>query len=858
MALNANALRESFQAVAPHADALAEQFYSQLFTDYPEQRALFAETDFADQHQKLVAALSAVVRQLDDEPALVGIVTRLGERHAEFDLTEDDYAAVAESFLIAFANVLGPEVWTEEYELAWGEALQVIAGIMLEAASKVAASPVSATAAVAEPALAAAASDSHQNSVNSSATAVAEPPIDSTSTFTEHSSRSINDNDLNGGFPSTENKDMITATNQDTATATGTTGLDDSQQQRDFIDYAGQVDAIRKSQAVIEFDMDGTIQYANDNFLNTVGYTLDEIKGQHHRMFVDEAYGRSQEYQSFWAKLNRGEFLADAFKRFGKGGRVIWIQASYNPILDESGQPFKVVKYASDITEQMEMARAHSMVEGMPTNVILANTDLEITYVNPSSIEKLKGLEQFLPVRAEEIVGQNVDIFHKDPSFQRNILSNPKNLPHRAQIHIGSEILDLLVSAVTDSKGAYVGPMVTWDVITEKLRAENEMARVQNMMDNIPINVALANRDFELVYINPASARTLKSLEHLLPKPVDQLLGQSIDIFHKAPEHQRRIVGDPSNLPHKAKIKLGEETLDLLVSAILDKDNNYIGPMITWEIITADERMAAQVSEVVKVVSSSATELQAGSKNMAATSEQTARQSQVVAAASEEATRNVETVSSAAEELTASIGEISRHVQDASKISQQAVQEAASANDTVKELGESSNEIGKVIKVITSIAQQTNLLALNATIEAARAGEAGKGFAVVANEVKELARQTAKATEEISQKIEAIQGSTNIAVNAIGAIGEIIGQINEISTTIAGAVEEQTAATSEISRNVSEAAKGTAEVSENISGVSHAAEDAGKASSDMLVAADGLSTEAERLQQVITEFLNDK
>ena len=227
-------------------------------------------------------------------------------------------------------------------------------------------------------------------------------------------------------------------------------------------------------------------------------------------------------------------------------------------------------------------------------------------------------------------------------------------------------------------------------------------------------------------------------------------------------------------------------------------------------------------------------ELAASGHQMSANSEQTEQLASAVSTASEETNRNVQSVATAAEEMTATLKEISENVLKATEITSQAVQVADGTNQTIRKLGESSAEIGKVVKVITAIAQQTNLLALNAAIEAARAGEAGKGFAVVANEVKDLAKKTAKATEEIGQKIAIIQTDTKEAVGAIGEISGIIGQINEIATTIAGALEEQTATTHEISRSVTEAARGTGEVSRNIAEVVTAAKSTAEAAVSLL------------------------
>lgn len=380
----------------------------------------------------------------------------------------------------------------------------------------------------------------------------------------------------------------------------------------------------------------------------------------------------------------------------------------------------------------------------------------------------------------------------------------------------------------------------------------------------LPTNVLVLNpTTAAITYANKRSVETLNALRQHLPSVVDpnRMVGQSMDVFHKNPHHQRSIVGDPSRLPWRTKIKLGPKTLDLHVSAVHAANGEYIAAVLSWAdvspltdgIASFDRTMQAALNQTAAATGAMR---QAADSVLNATG-QTSESAGRAASSAAETTVNVQSVAAAVEEFSASNAEITRQMTHSSSVTAQAVTEAQQAMENVSTLSETSQRIGVVVGLINSIANQTNLLALNATIEAARAGPAGRGFSVVAAEVKELAAQTAKATSDISDQINMIQSATRMTVSSIERISEVIKGIDAGSTTVAAAAEEQAAASAEISRSARDAADLTTEVSGGISAVAASAATSTDSAQTVLQATTDMDNQMAKVTRAVATFLEE-
>lgn len=495
-----------------------------------------------------------------------------------------------------------------------------------------------------------------------------------------------------------------------------------------------------------------------------------------------------------------------------------------------------------------EVDKLTAILEAMQTNVFLASPELDLVYINQAGIRTLRGFEDELQrvfgLSVDDVIGGSIHRFHRDPKRVEEILRQPGRLPHNAEFSFGRITLRARVNAYRTGGGDLLGYVVTWEDFSEERRMREQMERTYSMMQTAPINVMWADHDAVIRYANPSSLRQLKRVEQFLPCKADEVVGQCIDIFHKNPGRIRKILADPNNLPHRAIIQVGDQKLDLLVTATTGADGEYLGPMVTWRIVTNEQALKDGLV-------GSSDELQAVAQRLSERSSHASVTAGQASSAAEEISRSTQSVATGLEEMSASIKEIASNAQKAASVADEAVRLSHGAHDSIESLDKRSTEISEVIDLITQIAQQTKMLALNATIEAARAGEAGKGFGVVAGEVKELAKETADATKQIARKVLAIQDSTRATVSSISEVGDIIRKINDFQSMIATAVEEQSVTSADISRSVDEVARGTAEIARNVSGIAQAAEETKGEASATQQASDRLSSLAGDLEDML-------
>jgi methyl-accepting chemotaxis protein len=540
-------------------------------------------------------------------------------------------------------------------------------------------------------------------------------------------------------------------------------------------DAQAQVAALNRSLAVIEFAMDGTILTANQNFLNALGYRLEEIKGKHHSMFVPADQRESADYRAFWAALNRGEYQAAEYKRIAKGGREVWIEASYNPILDSANKPIKVVKFATEVTQKKirNLADAGKIAAiNRAQAVIEFNLDGTIVTANENFLKTLG-------YTLGEIQGKHHSMFveqaEKDSPAYREFWAALNRGQYQAaeykRIGKGGKEVWILASynPVLDETGKPFGVVkFATDVTAQKLKN----ADLAGQIDAIGKSQAVIEFKLDGTIIH-ANQNFLSTLGYTL----GEITGKHHSMFIDRAERESAAYRDFWAALNRGEFQAGEFKR-------IGKGGKDVWIQASYNPILD---LNGKPFKVVKYASDVTRQV-------------------LVRMGNERVRGMMDSVAAGAEELNASVREISEAMVKSKETAISAVERVASADSQARRLSDAAQAMSGILELIGNITGQINLLALNATIESARAGEAGRGFAVVASEVKSLANQAKQATDKIGAEIESLNGISGDVVTALDTIRKSIQDVAEYVTSTAAAVEEQSTVTSEMSSSMQRAA----------------------------------------------------
>jgi methyl-accepting chemotaxis protein len=540
-------------------------------------------------------------------------------------------------------------------------------------------------------------------------------------------------------------------------------------------DAQAQLDAIGRSQAVIEFNMDGTIITANKAFLDALGYRLEEIKGKHHAMFVPADQRDSADYRAFWAALKRGEYQAAEFKRIGKGGREIWIQASYNPVLDGANKPFKVVKFATDITKQKIRGLSDSgKISSINRSQAVIEFNLDGTIITAND-NFLKAMGYTLA----EIQGKHHSMFvepaERDSAAYREFWAALNRGEYQAKEYKrfgkgGREVWILAsYNPILDERGKPFGVVkFATDITAQKLKTADsagQLAAIGKSQAVIEFNL-----DGSIIDAND-------NFLHALGYTLAEIKGRHHSTFVEPSERDSAAYREFWARLNRGEYQTGEYKR-------IGKGGREVYIQASYNPILD---LNGKPFKVVKYASDVTRQV-------------------LVRMGNERVRGMMETVAAGAEELNASVREISAAMVKSRETALGAVERVTSADSQAKRLSDAAQAMSGIAQMIGDITGQINLLALNATIESARAGEAGRGFAVVASEVKNLANQAKQATDKIGAEIGSLNGISGDVVAALDEIKRAIQDVSEYVTSTAAAVEEQSTVTGEMSSNMQRAA----------------------------------------------------